>query len=219
MRLFLASNGLGNYSEKLSELVGENHKVLVISNARDHRETEDRKTIVEHDLKLIKDCGLEPLELDLRNYINKPAELRAYIDSYAPGCIFVMGGNYYSLATVFRMSGMDKILSHDLAEDKYVYAGYSAGVMVTAPDLMKYFNSYGSRSGNRIEETRAVYGEVYTDGLGLLDYYVLPHIDEEKYRESYEKAVVELSGKNLKTVALKNSDVILVQDKNTTLLS
>ena len=219
MRLFLASNVLGNYPDKLVELVGENRKVLVISNARDHRTPEDRKVIVKHDMDIIRTCGLEPLELDLKNYIGKSDELRAYIDTFAPGCIFVMGGNYYSLATTFKLSGMDKILLSDLAEDKYVYAGYSAGAMVTAPDLMNYFSSYGSRDGNRMEEARAIYGEVYTDGLGVVDFYVLPHIDEEKFRESYEKAASELSGKDLKTAALKNSDVILIQDKNTTFLS
>ena len=219
MRLFLASDGLGNYPEKLFELVKENRKVLVISNARDHRSAEDRRSIVEHDMELIRSSGLNPIELDLRDFLGKPEELRAYLDEYNPGCIFVMGGNYYSLATTFHMSGMDKILLEDLACDKYVYAGYSAGAMVTTRDLMNYFSSYGSRGGNRIEETKAIYGEVYTDGLGLLDYYILPHIDEDKFKESYEKALAELSKNGFKTVALKNSDVLIVEGEKTTILS
>ena len=106
----LASDNVSYYSDRLVRLTRENHKVLIISNARDHRTPELRKEIVDHDMRLLASCGLDVVELDLRKFFNKSDELRKYIDDFNPGCIFAMGGNVYSLATAMHLGGMDKIL-------------------------------------------------------------------------------------------------------------
>ena len=210
MRLYLASNDLGDFSEKLLELVGKNHKVLVISNARDHRRPKERKAIVDEDMGILASCGLEPKELDLRPYFHKYVELRKYIHDFEPGCIFAMGGNVYSLATAIYLSGMRQILKQDLIEDKYVYAGYSAGSMNASEDLLNYRDSYGKHE-DRLEEAKSIYGEVFTRGLGVIQAYICPHADEEKYDEICKKAKQEIEEKGLEPIILNNSDVVVLQ--------
>ncbi len=218
MRLLLTSDltgdSIGCYSDKLIKLIGENHKVLLISNARDHRTPERRKEIVDEDTGLLAGCGLEVVELDLRKYFGRSNELKEYISEFNPGCIFAMGGNVYSLATSMHLSGMDKILLADLKNDRYVFAGYSAGSMVTAKDLMNYHSTYGERAGDRLDETEAIYGEVFTGGLGLVDGYIVPHAGSIKFDAISKVAERKLKELGLKPIVLRDSDFAVVQDGN-----
>ena len=210
----LASDNVSYYSDRLVRLTRENHKVLIISNARDHRTPELRKEIVDHDMRLLASCGLDVVELDLRKFFNKSDELRKYIDDFNPGCIFAMGGNVYSLATAMHLSGMDKILLADLKNDRYVFAGYSAGSMITAKDLMYYHSTYGERAGDRLDETEAIYGEVFTGGLGLVDGYIVPHAGSIKFDAISKVAERKLKELGLKPIVLRDSDFAVVQDGN-----
>lgn len=212
MRLYLASNDLGDFSDKLRELVGDNRKTLLISNARDHRSLEMRKAVVDEDLGILRSCGLSPTELDLRDYIHQPEALRSFIDDYTPGCIFVIGGNLYSISTTMHLSGMADILRQDLAEDKYVYGGYSAGSMVTSKNLLNYLDNYGRLAEDRLEQAKDLYGETYTNGLGLIEEYVCPHADEEKFAACAVEAEKTLLGKNLTPIVLNNSDVAIMNN-------
>ncbi len=213
MRLYLASNDLGSFANTLVDLVGENKKALIISNARDHRSPDDRKAIVDEDTKMLGDCGFIVSELDLREYFGNSQQLKEYVDSFNPGLVFSMGGNVYSLATALKLSGMDSVLREDLEQDKYVYGGYSAGSMVASRDLSNYLDSYGRRSDDRLEQARELYGEVSTNGLGLIDEYIAPHADEERFKASCEEAQVSISSKGLTPIALNNSDVVVVNGK------
>ncbi len=210
MRLYLASNDLGNYAEVLVDLVGGNKNVLMISNARDHRSADDRKAIVDEDTKMLSDCGFSVTELDLRKFFGRSGHLRKYVDDFAPGLVFAMGGNLYSLATALRLSGMGKIIQTDLASDKYVYGGYSAGSMVASRDLLNYLDSYGKYPGDRLEQAKELYGESFTDGLGLIDEYIVPHADEEKFKLACEEAERSLSDRGLVPIVLNNTDVVVL---------
>lgn len=213
MRLYLASNDLGDYANVLIDLVGDNKKALVISNARDYRSANDRKAIVDEDIGILEECGFDAIELDLRKYFGNAPELRKYVDSYKPGLVFAMGGNLYALATALHLSGMDDILRDDLNQDRYVYGGYSAGSMVASYDLLNYSDSYGRRSGDRLEQASELYGETFTDGLGLIDEYVVPHADREKFRPSCEEAEANISGRGLTPIVLNDTDVVVVNGK------
>lgn len=209
MRLFLTSSNLGKFPETLIKMVGGNKKALLITNARDHRSEEDRKTVVEHDAQRLIDCGFDVTELDLRKYRNNPAALKEYIKEFDPGLIFAIGGNVYSLATTMHFSGMDEILREDLSEDKYVYGGYSAGAMVASHDLLNYQDSFGRRIDDRLGQTEGLYGEIFTDGLGLIDEYVIPHADEEEFKETCKIAETSISEKGSTPVVLNDADVFV----------
>ena len=99
MRLFLASNNLGGFGSKLSEMVGDNRKTLAIFNARDYKTKEERIASVQKTLANLSAIDLEPEELNLKQYFGESDGLRSYIDKYNPGCVFIDGGNIYLLAT------------------------------------------------------------------------------------------------------------------------
>lgn len=200
---------MGKFPETLIEMVGENKKALLISNARDHRPVDERKVVVEHDAQRLIDCGFDVTELDLREYRNNPAALRDYVNEFNPGLIFAMGGNVYSLATTMHFSGMDEILREDLGEDKYVYGGYSAGAMAASHDLLNYLDSFGRRIDDRLDQTKGLYGEAFTDGLGLIDEYVVPHADEEEFKETCKIAETSISEKGFMPVVLNDADVFI----------
>ena len=211
MRLFLASNDLGNYANKLSEMAGSaNRKTLVISNARDYKTPEARLETLNHDLAFLRAADLEPIELDLRPYFGKPEELRKYIKEYRPGLIFVMGGNLFMAATALHESGMDDIIREGLAADEFVYGGYSAGSMVAAKDLKQYLDNY-SKDNGRYDESIAVYGKACTDGLGIIDEYVCPHSDRDRFAKYCKEAVEKLPTRGLTPIELKDSDVFVIE--------
>jgi len=64
MKLYLSSQKLGNYTEKLLELIGNNKKVAIIANALDDKPDDYRKDRVNKEVEMLKSIGLEPEELD-----------------------------------------------------------------------------------------------------------------------------------------------------------
>ena len=210
MRLFLTSDDLGKFPEKLAELMGNNKKILMITNARDHRTPAARKQVVDEMLAVFTENGLEAEELDLRSYFGNKGDLRQLVLNKQPGGVFCMGGNFYSLATALKQSGMREILKQDIKADKYVYGGYSAGAMNAASDLMCYANTYGKRANDCIEQTRELYGKVFTEGLGFIDEYICPHADMEDYREIAKRTATLLEENGKTAIILNDADVFIV---------
>lgn len=67
MRLFLASQDLGNYADILQEMVGNKRHAFVISNARDYYNDETRiNSCIEKTLVNLNKIGIEAERLDLR---------------------------------------------------------------------------------------------------------------------------------------------------------
>ena len=218
MRLFLASNKLGSFGNRLSELAGKNRKVLVIFNARDYKTPEERESAVKATSDILSSVGLLPEELDLRGYFGKNEALKRLIDELNPGCVFLDGGNTYLLATALHLSGMDKILRNDLAKDKYVYAGYSAGAMVASKNLGIFADSFGKWRGDFAETAEQLYGEVCMDGLGVIDSYIIPHMDREDFAVAAKKALVDVENAGLTAVPLNDTDVVIFNGPNTEIL-
>ncbi len=212
MRLFLASDNLGDFADIFVEMIGDNKKVLVITNARDHRTPERRKQVVDEILNILTRNGLDAEELDLRPYFNNNKGLRQFINQKKPGCIFCIGGNFYTLATALKLSGMNNILKEDVVNNKYVYGGYSAGAMNAARNLMIYANTYGRRADDRIEQAKETYGTVSTEGLGFIKEYVCPHADQADYREIAQKTAKLIAADHETAIVLNDADVFIIQD-------
>ena len=191
MRIFLASHNFGKHAEELRKLVGDNRKTLVITNARDYYDEEERRSSVAEKLEIFRREGFQAQELDLRAYFTKdPIELDRFVKEYNPGLVFCIGGDVFLLATALAISGMDDIIWRRLEEDVTVYGGNSAGAMVTGHDIEIY-----ERDDLKIEEVGAYYGiEAIANGLGLINQYIIPHADQPKcakitkfYEEQFAK--------------------------------
>ena len=177
MRLFLASEELGDHADALSKMSGEGRKVLFIGNAHDYYDAERRAEYLYRKSRCLVDAGFEVTELDLRQYFGKPDELKAYVDSYNPDVVYSVGGNVFLLRTAMKLSGMDEIIKDGVVNDRFVYGGYSAGSMVATKNLRYYGHDYLVP-----EAVPGLYGvDAVLDGLGLIDEYMIPHCDVEKH--------------------------------------
>lgn len=223
MRLFLASNNLGNFAEALSEMIGKKKRALIISNARDYYQDETR---IEESLAKtsasLKEVGIENRRLDLRLYFGKADRLANLLTEYDPGLVFAIGGNIYCLATALAASGMDNLIRQGLKKDLFVYGGYSAGSMIASSELkpyiiLKYSNSLPDH--NNPAFTQKCYEmEPCMQGLGIIDEYIMPHMDIEKHAETTKLRLENLRKLGLKSICLNDLDVYIVDNNRTEIL-
>ncbi len=214
MRLYLASHNLGPYTNELLKLVGEGRKALFIENARDYYPDEKRANDLQEKLAMLSELGFEVAELNLRDYFGKQDELRDFIDSYKPDLIYASGGNVFLLATAYHLSGFDEILREDLANDKYVYGGFSAGTMAICREL----EIYGGHAYLIPEVVKEIYGvDSVMKGVGLLDYQLVPHANLPKWIDGTKEFVRRIEAAGL-TPRLLNQEAVIIVDDNGELL-
>ncbi len=209
MKLFLASHNFGNFAETLQNMVGDNRKTLVITNARDFLSDEERKLSVKEKLDLFHEHGFAAEELDLRNYFaSLPEKLEEYVKKSNPGLIYCIGGDMFMLATALNVSGMDKIIRRRVRSGNSVYGGSSAGSIVTSPDIEIY-----ERDELEVETVPSYYGvEAVTSGLGLIDNYIIPHVGVDRFAERTKFYEAQLQKIHADYITLGENDVYIVDN-------
>ena len=206
MRLYLASHNLSPYTNELLKLVGEGRKALFIENARDYYPDEKRANDLQEKLTMLSELGFETEELNLRDYFGEHDKLREFIDSYKPDLIYASGGNIFLLATAYRLSGFNEILREDLAKDKYVYGGFSAGAMAICKTIRFY--EYGHLVSERVPE---IYGvDAVLDGVGLVDYQLVPHANVPKWFEATKEFIKRIESAGFKVLPLNQEAAIVI---------
>jgi dipeptidase E len=216
MRLFLASHNLGSYADKLVELVGKGRKALFIENARDYYPEEKRANDLQEKLAMLSSLGFEVEELNLRNYFGKSDKLKTFLQVYKPDLIYASGGNVFLLATAYLLSGFDGILREDLTKDKYVYGGFSAGAIVTCNTIKFYAHDHIALVPEIVPE---IYGvDAILDGIGLVDYQLIPHADVPEYLETTKDCIYRIKNAGLKALPLKQEAVIIVNNNSQQIL-
>ncbi|WP_024802435.1 Type 1 glutamine amidotransferase-like domain-containing protein [Nocardia sp. BMG51109] len=169
MRLFLSSYRFGAHYDRLTALIGEPGRVAVIPNACDAWPAMWQGAVTS-DLSPLRRLGFRPDVLDLREYIGRTAALEKTLRDYP--LLWVRGGNTYVLRAQFARSTADLVIRRLLAEDALVYAGYSAGACLLAPDL------HGLEEADDPAEVRPACGVgPRWDGLGLVDRPIVPHVN------------------------------------------
>lgn len=116
--------------------------------------------------------------------------------------LFFEGGNTYHLMRWINDSGLAKLLPEMLKTK--VYVGLSAGSMVTGPDL-------------DLRLSKLIYGdeaEVDTmPGLGFVDFYFLPHLNNPHFSSRIEANLVEATKEvTRKTFVLDDQSALKVVD-------
>jgi dipeptidase E len=207
MKFYLSSYKLGNELDKLKELLpSENKKTAYISNALDFSDDlERRKKSEQSDIEQLEELGLDIEIVDLRDYFNKQGELEERMSEF--GVIWVRGGNLFVLRQAMKLSGFDEILKKLVKKDNILYGGYSAGVCVLSTTLKGMnlvddpnIKPYGDQS------------EIAWDGLGILNYSVIPHYQSDHAEaESAKKAVEYMIENKMLFKALKDGEVIIVE--------
>lgn len=180
MKLLLTSNGFANkeISDALFEMVGKKPEEtsLVFIPTASNVESGDKFWFID-DLINIKKQNFKSVAITDISAVPENV-WRPQIEE--ADVLFFEGGNTYHLMNWINKSGLIKLLP-DMLKTK-VYMGLSAGSMVTAPDLNLRFS-------------KIIYGEETEDetmvGLGLVDFYFLPHLNSPYFAARIEANLKE----------------------------
>jgi len=219
MKLYLSSFKVGKQKEKLVEMVGK-RKVALIPNAIDFKSDDPtvnprtRSMSLNDDIRELESLGIEYEVLDLREYFGKKEELEAKLKEF--GGVYVRGGESFLLRKAFKESGFDEILKGKMNDPEFVYAGYSAGVVVLAPSL---------KGIDKVDDPN-IKVEGYKDGiiwegLGILKYSFAPHYDPEwktkdkphPESENIDKVVQFFQDNGIEYVGMKDGEVLVIDTK------
>jgi dipeptidase E len=91
MRLFLSSQGLGAAPGELVDLLRSGTAIAVIASGAYLSDSEKQRRRIDSELVELRDLGLEPAELDLRDYFGHSARLRSELERF--DAVWVLGGN------------------------------------------------------------------------------------------------------------------------------
>jgi dipeptidase E len=208
MRLYLSSFRNGDKPEELLKLMGTKRSVALVLNAQDWKTAEDRAADAAQEMGRLKSIGLEPQEVDLREYFGKKEVLEPTLSQF--DLIWVRGGNVFVLRRAFRQSGADDIIPSLLKKDTLVYGGYSAGVDIMQPHL----------HGIELVDDPNVVPEGYSkdiiwDCLGLIPYCVAPHYKSDHPESSdVDKTVAYYIDNHIPFIALHDGEAIVIDGDN-----
>ena len=121
--------------------------------------------------------------------------------------VFISGGNTFYLLQELKRKNLITYLKERI-ENGMLYIGESAGSVIAAPDI-----EYASVID---DETVATELDDYA-GLNLVDFYIVPHFEEEPFVES-SRNTVELYKDKLDLKLINNKEAILVENNNFTIL-
>lgn len=115
--------------------------------------------------------------------------------------VYFTGGNSFFLIDHIKRKRIDEILKNFLLEDK-LYIGESGGAIICAKDL-----SYIEK----MDEIPKNYSQKNKLGLGLIDFFVLPHYKCEPFVEVADE--ISKSFKHLDLYKINNSQAIIVENE------
>lgn len=204
MRLFLSSENLGRYPEVFLKMVGDK-KLAIIHNAIDDWDSSDKQNKVQQHLDQLSGQGFDAEDIDLRAYFNKQEKLLDLLSNF--GGIFVFGGNTFILRRAMASSGFDKIIKK-LLKAGLTYGGSSAGSCVVAHNL--HGIDIGDRPESAVVPDEYPIKETIWEGLGLVDFMVVPHVGSDWWGKEADKAVKYLKKHELPYKSLKDGQVIVI---------
>jgi dipeptidase E len=169
MKLYLASVRIPSPSD-LAALLGKplsTVSVALIPNSKDCFVERARSYLINDFLTYMEQLGLSVEVVDLRNYSDTEI-LKQKLASFE--LIWAMGGNTFSLRYEMKKSGFETIIKR-LLDEGIVYGGDSAGALVAGRSI----------AGIELADKPQFAEEVIEEGLNLIPFFVLPHVDSPGY--------------------------------------
>lgn len=115
--------------------------------------------------------------------------------------VLVAGGNTFYLLDWVRKSGFDEIVKKRISEG-LVYIGSSAGSILCCPTIA---------GAKRFDPPEVVPELTDYSGLHFVDFVIIPHTEQEKYKQRIEETTAELQENGLEVVHLTNDQVVVVE--------
>lgn len=210
MPLYLASFGLGDDTPFL-RAPATGARAFIVLNALDQFGG-SRTGDLPAETAGLAALGWDARELDLRDYRDRTEDLRGVLA--AAGLVWVVGGNTFVLARAMAMSGFGGLLRDRLTDPTFVYAGYSAGAVVTGPDL----------DGIELVDDPTAVAERIPDGtvasaLGLVPFRVVPHYrSDHPESPAIERVAEHMQARGLEHRCLRDGEALWVDGGSVTLL-
>ena len=113
--------------------------------------------------------------------------------------IYVSGGNSFFLLQELKRTGADQLIIDQINQGK-LYIGESAGSIITSPDIA-YISA--------MDSTKKAPSLTSTEGLNLVDFYILPHATNEPFEEEAQE-IIAAYGNKIKLKPISNDQVIMV---------
>ena len=178
----------------------ESKKILFIPTATN---VDEYKKYIHLTQKVFEDFGYEVENFDVSIFSEEIAKEKL---SEAK-TVFISGGNTFYLLQELKRKNLTSYLKKRI-ENGLLYIGKSAGSVIAAPDI-----EYASIVDDK---TLATELNDYT-GLNLVDFYIVPHFEEEPFVES-SRNTVELYKDKLDLKLINNKEAILVENNNFTII-
>ena len=178
----------------------ESKKILFIPTATN---VDEYKKYIHLTQKAFEDFGYEVENFDISIFSEEIAKEKL---SQAKA-VFISGGNTFYLLQELKRKNLTSYLKERI-ENGLLYIGESAGSVIVAPDI-----EYASIVDDK---TLATELNDYT-GLNLVDFYIVPHFEEEPFVES-SRNTVELYKDKLDLKLINNKEAILVENNNFTII-
>jgi dipeptidase E len=204
VKLYLSSYRLGRDREALRDLVGRPGRSGLVFNACDVY-GDDRLRILERETEDLTSLGFACDELDLRSYFEDFEGLRNRLDTY--DLIWVTGGNTFVLARAMTRARFGQAAAEPINDGRLIYAGYSAGTCIVAPDL---------EGINLMDEPDALPDgypkDVLATTLGWVPWRIVPHWrSQHPAAPLAELAVEHLLDSGLAFRTLRDGQTIVVE--------
>lgn len=207
MRLFLSSYRAGRYDHRLREFLGTTNKVAVITNAKDYKSFDDRRSKIAENFQYFRSVGLEPTEIDLRPYFFKSGTAKLLTNH---SFVWLAGGNAFLLRRALAYSGMDRFLFDQARSNKIILAGESAGAIVTGPTLRYSEMDVAGHEDSPDFIAPGYQKEVIWEGLGLVDYVPVPHYESPDYKKEIKRYMKLLEVNYIPYKAMTDEQAIII---------
>lgn len=164
---------------------------------------EEIEGMAEAETKMLEDLGLTVDELEVSTASEDTVRKKLMENDM----IFVGGGNTFFLLQELKRSGADKIIAQEVAKGKF-YIGESAGAIAACPDI-------GYSAVMDVPEKAP--GLTDYTGMGLVDFYVVPHLGHPEMGPGAEM-IIEKYSSELDLKGINDYQAILVEGDRVSIL-
>lgn len=164
---------------------------------------EEIEGMAEEETRMLEDLGLTVDELEVSTASRETVREKLMKNDM----IFVGGGNTFFLLKELKRSGADQIIAQEVEKGKF-YIGESAGAIAACPDI--------GYSAVMDVPDKAPGLTDYT-GMGLVDFYVVPHLGHPEMGPGAEM-IIEKYSSELDLKGINDYQAILVEGDRVSIL-